>query len=199
MNRLSGEKSPYLRHAASQKIDWHPWSDEAFERAKKEDKPIFLSTGAVWCHWCHVMAKECFEDKQIVNLLNENFISIKLDRDERPDIDRRYQQAVTAMGYGGGWPLSVFLTSDKKPFFGGTYFPPEDKFGKPGFKNILKAIINFYKSNREEISEYTGKLMNSLAPKPISYGEISGSIVDNAVENILSEFDPQNSGFGAAP
>lgn len=199
MNRLSREKAAYLKHSAYQKIDWYPWSDEAFERARQEDKPLFLSSGAVWCHWCHVMAKECFEDEEIIKLLNENFVNIKIDRDERPDVDRIYQQAVAVIGGGGGWPLSVFLSPDKKPFFGGTYFPPEDKFGKPGFKKVLKVIINFYKSNREEISEYTGKLMNSLAPKPILYREISGSIVDNAVENILSEFDPQNSGFGAAP
>lgn len=124
MNRLSKEKSPYLRKAAQQKIDWYPWSDEAFEAAKLEDKPVFLSSGAQWCHWCHVMAKECFNNEEIVQLLNEHFINIKLDRDERPDIDRRYQQAASAMGAGGGWPLSVFLMPDKMPFFGGTYFPP---------------------------------------------------------------------------
>jgi len=144
MNRLSGEKSPYLRHAAYQKIDWYPWSDEAFERAKKEDKPIFLSTGAIWCHWCHVMAKECFENEEIVKFLNEHFINVKLDRDERPDIDRRYQLTVSAMGLGGGWPLSVFLTPDKKPFFGGTYFPPEDISDRPGFKKVLTVIFEFW-------------------------------------------------------
>jgi len=133
MNRLAKEKSPYLRHAASQKIDWYPWSDRAFDKAREQDKPVFLSSGAIWCHWCHVMAKECFEDKEIAELLNEHFISVKLDRDERPDIDRRYQNAVSAMGFGGGWPLSVFLTPEKKPFFGGTYFPPEDIHGRPGF------------------------------------------------------------------
>jgi len=126
MNRLSNEKSPYLRHAAHQKIDWYPWSDKAFEKAQREDRPVFLCSGATWCHWCHVMAKECFENEEIAEILNENFISIKLDRDERPDIDRRYQQAVSAMGSGGGWPLNVFLTPERKPFFGGTYFPSED-------------------------------------------------------------------------
>ena len=148
MNRLSTEKSPYLRHAAHQKIEWYPWSEEAFEAARRENKAVFLSTGAVWCHWCHVMAKECFEDEEIVELLNNNFITIKLDRDERPDIDRRYQQAVYAMGSGGGWPLSVFLTPDKKPFFGGTYFPPEDSQGRPGFKRVLKVIKELYNSNK---------------------------------------------------
>lgn len=148
MNRLSNEKSAYLKHSAYQKIDWHPWSDEAFKKAEAEDKPVFLSTGAVWCHWCHVMAKECFENEDIVKLLNENFISIKLDRDERPDIDRRFQHAVVAMGFGTGWPLSVFLTPDRTPFFGGTYFPPEDLHGRPGFKKVLNAVSELYRSKK---------------------------------------------------
>jgi len=199
MNRLSREKSPYLRHSAHQKIEWYTWSDEAFGRAKKEDKPIFLSTGAIWCHWCHVMAKECFENEEIVEFLNEHFINIKLDRDERPDIDRRYQQAVTAMGSGGGWPLSVFLTPDRKPFFGGTYFPPEDILDRPGFKRVLRAIVDFYKSKREEISQYSEELMNSLKPKPLLYGEIKESMINEATTSILSTLDPQNGGFGSAP
>lgn len=199
MNRLSKEKSPYLRHAASQKIDWYPWSDEPFGKARKEDKPVFLSTGAVWCHWCHVMAKECFENEEIVQLLNENFINVKLDRDERPDIDRRYQQAVAAMGFGGGWPLSVFLTPEKKPFFGGTYFPPEDALNRPGFKKILKAVVDFYKSKREEIFSYSEKLIDALKPEPSRPGEIKESIVEGAASTILSSFDPQNGGFGSVP
>ncbi len=150
MNRLANEKSSYLKHAANQKIDWYPWSDEAFEKARQEDKPVFLSTGAVWCHWCHVMAKESFEDEDAARLLNKLFISIKLDRDERPDIDRRYQQAVAAMGGGSGWPLSVFLTPDKQPFYGGTYFPPEDRQGRPGFKKILIAVHDFYRTQRND-------------------------------------------------
>jgi uncharacterized protein len=199
MNRLSREKSPYLKHSAHQKIDWNPWSDEAFERAKKEDKPIFLSTGAIWCHWCHVMAKECFEDEEIAGLLNEHFINIKLDRDERPDIDRRYQQAVAAMGFSGGWPLSVFLTPDRKPFFGGTYFPPEDILDRPGFKKVLRAVIDFYKTKRKEISQYSEELMNSLKPKPLPSGEIKESMINEATANILSSFDLQHGGFGSAP
>src|SRR3972149_11580785 len=158
MNRLSKERSAYLKHSAYQKIDWYPWSEEAFEKAKLEDKPVFLSSGAVWCHWCHVMAKESFEDEEVVKILNENFINIKIDRDERPDIDRRYQLAVAAMGSGGGWPLSIFLTPGRKPFFGGTYFPLEDSLGRPGFKKLLRAVSDFYKSKREDISEHTQKL-----------------------------------------
>jgi len=199
MNRLSKEKSPYLRHAASQKIDWYPWSDEAFEKAKKEDKPVFLSTGAVWCHWCHVMAKDCFENEEIVRFLNDNFINIKLDRDERPDIDRRYQQVVSAMGFGGGWPLSVFLTPDRKPFFGGTYFPPDDILDRPGFKRVLETIVDFYRSKKEEISNYADKLIASLRLKPYQYGDIKESLINEAAENILSYVDLQHGGFGAAP
>jgi uncharacterized protein len=199
MNRLSTEKSPYLRHAAHQKIEWYPWSEEAFEAARRENKAVFLSTGAVWCHWCHVMAKECFEDKEIVELLNNNFITIKLDRDERPDIDRRYQQAVYAMGSGGGWPLSVFLTPDKKPFFGGTYFPPEDSQGRPGFKRVLKVIKELYYSNKEEMTQYAQGIIDSIKPKPMAVGEIHKRTIDTAVTAILSRVDPQHGGFGNSP
>jgi uncharacterized protein len=199
MNRLSDEKSPYLRHAAHQKIEWCPWSEGAFEAAKLENKAVFLSTGAVWCHWCHVMAKECFEDEEIVNLLNNNFICIKLDRDERPDIDRRYQQAVSAMGAGGGWPLSVFLTPDKEPFFGGTYFPPEDSYGRPGFKRVLKAIIDLYHSKRGEMTEYGQMIIASVKPKSIEGGDIHKGTIDTAVTVILSRIDPQHGGFGRSP
>lgn len=199
MNRLSKEKSAYLKHAADQKINWYPWSGEAFRLAEKENKPLFLSSGAVWCHWCHVMAKECFFDDEIAGLLNENFVSIKIDRDERPDIDRRYQMAVAAMGSGGGWPLSVFLTHDKKPFFGGTYFPPDDKLGRPGFKKVLRAVLELYKTRRDEISQYTEKLINTLKASPAEQGEINESLLDQAVQDILSQSDAQNGGFGTAP
>jgi uncharacterized protein YyaL (SSP411 family) len=199
MNRLAQEKSPYLKHAASQKINWLPWSEEPFEVAKKEDKPIFLSTGAIWCHWCHVMAKECFENEEIVKFLNEHFINIKLDRDERPDIDRRYQLTVSAMGFSSGWPLSVFLTPDKKPFFGGTYFPPENISDRPGFKKVLTVVFEFYKSRKEDISQYADQLLASLKPKPSQHGEIREHLINDATENILSYLDLQNGGFGSAP
>src|SRR5512147_755599 len=142
MNRLAQERSAYLRHAADQEIDWYPWSTDAYEKAGQEDKPVFLSSGAVWCHWCHVMAKESFHDAEIARLLNENFVSIKLDRDERPELDRRLQQAVAAMGSGSGWPLTVFLTPAGKVFYGGTYFPPEDRQGRPGFRKVLQAVAH---------------------------------------------------------
>ncbi|HDK17488.1 MAG TPA: thioredoxin domain-containing protein [Nitrospirae bacterium] len=172
MNRLVKEKSAYLKHAARQKIDWYPWGEEAFERARKESKPLFMSSGAAWCHWCHVMTEESFNDEETISLLNENFISIKLDRDERPDIDKLYQQAAAVMGAGGGWPLSVFLTPDKKPFFAGTYFPPDDRLGRPGFKKILRTVSDLYVSKKEEVFRYTEKLVNALKREPFPPGEI---------------------------
>ena len=199
MNRLANEKSAYLKHAAHQKIDWYAWSDEAFERARLEDKPVFLSTGAVWCHWCHVMAKESFENDETAGLLNELFIAVKLDRDERPDIDRRYQQAVAAMGSGGGWPLSVFLTPEKEPFFGGTYFPPEDFHGRPGFKKVLKAVSDFYKTKRGDAGEYARKVMVTLKPEALSAGDINEALLAEAEIAMLSLVDHENGGFGTAP
>jgi len=199
MNKLEHEKSAYLRHAARQKIDWYPWTEEAFNRARAEDKPVFLSTGAVWCHWCHVMAKESFEDDETAKLMNELFVNVKLDRDERPDIDRRYQQAVAAMGGGGGWPLSVFLTPDKKPFFGGTYFPPRDLQGRPSFKNVLNAVSNFYKTEKVEVQSHAARLMEALKPEPISPGTLMPSSLENAEKSILAFFDNENGGFGSAP
>jgi uncharacterized protein len=199
VNRLSKEKSPYLRHAANQKIDWYPWSDHAFDRAREQDKPVFLSSGAIWCHWCHVMAKECFEDKEIAELLNEHFISIKLDRDERPDIDRRYQNAVSAMGFGGGWPLNVFLTPEKKPFFGGTYFPPEDSPMRPGFKKVLQSVAEFYASKRDHVAEYSRTLTDALKQTSFTKGDIQEAAVQDAVIKILSQFDTAHGGFGSAP
>jgi uncharacterized protein YyaL (SSP411 family) len=199
MNRLSREKSAYLKHAARQKVDWYPWSEEAFERAKSEDKPVFLSTGAIWCHWCHVMAKECFENERIVKMMNELFINIKLDRDERPDIDRRYQQAVAAMGGGSGWPLSVFLTHEGKPFYGGTYFPPEDNHGRPGFGKVLMTVADFYRTKRDAVADFTRNLLDYLKPERLSAGEIHRGISDKAESAVLSEFDAENGGFGAFP
>ncbi len=199
MNRLSKQKSAYLKHAATQNIDWYPWTEEAFERAKEEDKPIFLSSGAVWCHWCHVMAKESFYHDEIAAILNEKFISIKLDRDERPDIDRRYQMSVSLMGSGGGWPLSVFMTHDKRPFFGGTYYPPDDRQGRPGFRKVLLAVAELYKNKKGEIAEYSDKLMEALKPVPAAKGEISESLYDEISKSIASNYDSQNGGFGTEP
>jgi len=199
MNKLAKERSAYLKHAANQKVNWYPWSDEAFKKAESEDKPLFLSSGAVWCHWCHVMAKECFFDDDIAKLLNQNYVCIKLDRDERPYIDRRYQMAVSAMGSNGGWPLSVFLTSDKKPFYGGTYFPPEDRHGRPGLKKILIAVNDLYRNKRDEISEYSEKLINAIKSESLTSGALSENQIDSVITKILAEFDELNGGFGTAP
>lgn len=199
MNRLANERSAYLRHAAEQKVDWHPWSEEAFEKAARENKPVFLSSGAIWCHWCHVMAKESFEDEEIARVLNDRFISVKLDRDERPDIDRRYQQAVAAMGRGGGWPLSVFLTPDKKPFFGGTYFPPVERFGMPSFPTILLAISRYYKERRDEIEEQAAALIDALKRDGTPRGDLSVDLIDSAAERMLMSVDKAHGGFGSAP
>ncbi len=199
MNRLMNEKSAYLKRASRQKVDWYPWSEEAFERAKKEDKPVFLSTGAAWCHWCHVMAKESFEDEETARLMNGLFISIKLDRDERPDIDRRYQQTVAAMGGGSGWPLSVFLTPDKEAFYGGTYFPPDSRQGRPSFKSVLKAVSDFYRDKRDETVRYAERIVQALKPEPMEPGELRESSLAEAEALILAQFDQQNGGFGSAP
>lgn len=199
MNRLNKEKSAYLQHAAQQKIDWYPWSDEAFEKAEKEDKPVFLSSGAIWCHWCHVMAKESFEDEETADLLNEHFIAVKVDRDERPDIDKRYQRSLAVMGVSGGWPLSIFLTFDKKPFYGGTYFPPDEGFGRPGFKTILKAIGSMYKQKKEEVMESSREIFRHIKQEQFLPGSIHISMLDEAKKSILSDFDKIHGGFGKAP
>jgi uncharacterized protein YyaL (SSP411 family) len=199
MNRLAHENSAYLKHAAHQLIDWHPWSEEVFERARKEDKPVFLSTGAIWCHWCHVMAQESFEDEETARMMNELFINIKLDRDERPDIDRRYQQAVAAMGSGSGWPLSVFLTPDKQAFYGGTYFPPDSRQGGPSFKSVLKAASEFYKSRHDDAVSYAGRVMEALKPEPMEAGRLDEAALKEAEKAILSQVDRERGGFGSAP
>jgi len=199
MNRLSSERSPYLRHASHQKIDWYPWSDEPFLRAEREGKAVFLSSGGVWCHWCHVMAKESFENDEVAALLNELFISVKLDRDERPDIDRRYQQAVSLMGGGGGWPLSVFLTPDRRPFFGGTYFPPDDRYGRPGFIKVLRSVHEFYQSRKGEAAEYGVRIMDALKAEALTAGDLSQDSLEQMKDSMLAHFDGANGGFGSAP
>ncbi|MEI6153970.1 MAG: DUF255 domain-containing protein, partial [Deltaproteobacteria bacterium] len=200
MNRLANEKSAYLQHASRQKIDWYPWCDEAFERAEKENKPVFLSSGAIWCHWCHVMAKECFEDEEVARLLNEYFIPVKLDRDQRPDVDRRYQLALAAMGVNGGWPLSMFLTHDKKPFYGGTYFPPDEGFGRPGFKAILLAISRLYSEKQDEAMGYGERYIEFLKNQvTVSVEGFDKSMLDEAEKEMLSGMDRLHGGFGSAP
>src|SRR5687767_2525547 len=162
MNRLAQERSPYLLQHASNPVDWYPWGADAFERARAEDKPIFLSIGYSTCHWCHVMEHESFEDPAIADLLRRDFISIKVDREERPDVDRVYMSFVQATTGSGGWPMTVFLTPDLKPFYGGTYFPPSSRWGRPGFSDLLKELSRVWKEERPRVEEAARELLNRL-------------------------------------
>ena len=162
MNRLARERSPYLLQHAANPVDWYPWGDDAFERARREDKPIFLSVGYSTCHWCHVMEHESFEDGTIAAFLNERFVAIKVDREERPDLDEIYMASVQAMTGQGGWPLSVFLTPDLEPFFGGTYFPPEDRWGRAGFLTVLRRVDEAWRERREQVVRSAAELAGHL-------------------------------------
>ncbi len=200
-NRLAKEASLYLRQHAGNPVDWYPWGEEALERARGESKPILLSIGYSACHWCHVMAHESFENVTIARLMNDNFINIKVDREERPDIDAIYMEAMQSISGSGGWPLTVFLTPEGKPFFGGTYFPPEDRQGLPGFSRVLEAVIDAYKNRRDEIDQTSSQIMVTLKRNPNRDNQASLSVesLDEAYENLKSDFDWINGGFGSAP
>lgn len=162
-NRLAKEKSPYLLQHQHNPVDWFPWGEEAFGKARDEAKPIFLSIGYSTCHWCHVMERESFEDETVARFLNRHFISIKVDREERPDLDKIYMTAVQALSGQGGWPLSAFLTPELKPFYGGTYFPPRDVQGRPGFLNLLQGLVNLWQTKRDEVMRSSEDLHQRLA------------------------------------
>ncbi len=201
-NRLIREKSPYLLQHAHNPVDWYPWGEEAFTKARSEDKPIFLSIGYSTCHWCHVMEKESFEDPGTAELMNRHFVSIKVDREERPDLDGVYMRYVMATTGSGGWPMTVFLTPDKKPFYGGTYFPPQDRSGAPGFKNLLAGIAEAWKTRHKEILESADSAVNYLQ-RDMS-GTAPGSplapdIFSQYFLSCASSFDPLWGGFGQAP
>lgn len=201
-NRLINESSPYLLQHSHNPVDWFPWSDEALEKARNEDKPIFLSIGYAACHWCHIMEKESFENEQVAEILNENFVSIKVDREQRPDLDQIYMTATTAMTGSGGWPMSVFLTPDLKPFFSGTYFPPEDRFGRPGFRRLITEISRAYRNERGKIEEYSTSFVNALLSTESNRGrpaELDTSIIERGVRGLLKNYDRTNGGFGGAP
>jgi uncharacterized protein YyaL (SSP411 family) len=200
-NRLINESSPYLLQHAHNPVDWYPWGDEAFEQAKKEDKPIFLSIGYSTCHWCHVMERESFENEQIAEIMNEHFISIKVDREQRPDVDQVYMNSVQLMTGSGGWPLSVFLTPDGKPFYGGTYFPPKDSYGRPGFDRLLLAIADAWKNKRQELVNSAGNLSELLKSPagPVEKMKLSPQILTDAFQYFQGSFDAANGGFGSAP
>jgi uncharacterized protein len=201
-NRLKDSASPYLRSAAHQPIDWHEWNDAAFARAKSEDKPILLDIGAVWCHWCHVIDRESYENVEIAKIINDHFVAVKVDRDERPDVDSRYQSAISALSGQGGWPLTGFLLPDGKPFFGGTYFPPEDQMGRPGFRRILLAVADSYKSKRPDLERAANSLAEAVAQAEIFNGaraEFDPGVVEAQISSITEQFDIKNGGFGRSP
>ncbi len=202
MNRLARETSPYLLQHADNPVDWYPWSEEAFERASSEDKPILLSVGYAACHWCHVMEHESFEDEETARLMNERFVCVKVDREERPDVDGLYMEAVVGLTGHGGWPMTVFLTPDRKPFWGGTYFPPEPRHGMPSFREVLIAMSELWRSRRadvglqaEQVTEAIRKA-SELAPSP---EPLTSSLLSNALAIIGRTLDREHGGFGAAP
>ena len=201
-NRLKDSASPYLRSAAHQPIDWNEWGEGVFAKAKAEDKPILLDIGAVWCHWCHVIDRESYENPEIAKIINEHFIPVKVDRDERPDVDARYQSAVSAISGQGGWPLTGFLLPDGKPFFGGTYFPPEDQGGRPGFRRVLLAVAESYGSRRAEIEKAAHSLADGLSNAEIFTGsraEFDPAVVDSQIASMTQLFDSKHGGFGRSP
>jgi len=202
LNHLAKEKSPYLLQHADNPVDWHPWGAAAFEKAAKEQKPIFLSIGYSTCHWCHVMERESFEDPAIAAVLNAHFISVKVDREERPDVDKVYMTAASAAGWGGGWPLSLWLTPERKPFYGGTYFPPASSHGRPGFKDVLERIARYWKEDRGSLLNDADKLTSALERR-ISIdgreGPLDASALDALASELLADSDPVHGGFGGAP
>ena len=201
-NGLAHEKSPYLLQHAHNPVDWYPWGDEAFAKARRENKPIFLSVGYSTCHWCHVMAHESFENEEIAEIMNREFVNIKVDREERPDVDRVYMTFVQATTGGGGWPMSVWLTPDLKPFVGGTYFPPEDRYGQPGFKKVLERIAATWKENHDKVVEQGDKIVAALRESQsteATENRIDAAILDAAYQQIERSYDPKEGGFGNAP
>jgi len=202
LNSLSRASSAYLRSAMHQPIQWHEWGPEAFATARRENKPMLLDIGAVWCHWCHVMDRESYDDPEIAAIVNEHFVAVKVDRDERPDIDSRYQAAVQAVSGQGGWPLTAFLTPDGKPFYGGTYFPPSDGYGRPSFRRVLLSIANAYKEKHGDVVEQAAMVESAIAQSESfagKSGRISAAVMTAIQESAFKMFDPQHGGFGSAP
>ena len=201
-NRLINETSPYLLQHAHNPVDWYPWGEEALKRAEAEDKPILLSIGYSACHWCHVMERESFEDSEIAGIMNEHFVSIKVDREERPDLDSLYMNAVQTLTGSGGWPMTVFLTPDGKPFYGGTYFPPVDSRGMPGFPRVLLAMAEAYRTRRGDVVQTTQRLLSHLqhlTEVPRSVEPLTADIIHQAYQSLAQTFDYENGGFGSAP
>jgi uncharacterized protein len=202
LNQLANAGSSYLRSARHQPVQWHAWGESAFAHAQEQNKPILLDIGAVWCHWCHVMDRESYEDAEIANVINEHYVAVKVDRDERPDVDARYQAAVSAISGQGGWPLTAFLTPDGRPYFGGTYFPREDRYGRPGFGRVLLTMAQVWRDRREEALESAASVMAAIEHNEGfsgRNGELSLALVDKIAGSALASFDPRNGGFGSQP
>jgi hypothetical protein len=201
-NRLAGETSPYLLQHADNPVDWYPWGEEALERARAEDKPILLSIGYSACHWCHVMERESFEDPETAALMNEHFVCVKLDREERPDLDAIYMEACQAMTGQGGWPLNVFLTPEQAPFYAGTYFPPEDRGGLPSWRRVLEAVAEAWRTRREEIRQGSARIAERLQGAALlepAEDPLDPGVLDAAVAGLRAQFDQLYGGFGSAP
>ena len=202
LNSLSRASSAYLRSAMHQPVQWHEWGEEAFAKAQRENRPMLLDIGAVWCHWCHVMDRESYDDPEVAAIINEQFVAVKVDRDERPDIDSRYQAAVQAVSGQGGWPLTAFLTPDGKPFYGGTYFPPQDHYGRPSFRRVLLSIANAYKEKNGDVVEQAQMVESAIAQSESFVGRngrISARVVTAIQESALKMFDSRHGGFGQSP
>jgi uncharacterized protein YyaL (SSP411 family) len=201
-NSLERAASAYLRSAKHQPVNWMEWGEEAFALAQKEDKPILLDIGAVWCHWCHVMDRESYENVETAKLINEHFVAVKVDRDERPDVDTRYQAAVSSISGQGGWPLTAFLTPDGKPYFGGTYFPPDDRHGRPGLKRVLLTMAEAFERRRSEVNETAGSVLMAIEHNESFMGRTGNpgpELVAKLVEGVLKQFDARSGGFGSQP
>jgi uncharacterized protein YyaL (SSP411 family) len=201
-NRLASEQSPYLLQHKDNPVDWYAWGQEAFDRARRENKPIFLSVGYSTCHWCHVMEHESFEDAAIADVLSRYFVSIKVDREERPDVDRVYMTFVQMTTGSGGWPMSVWLTPALEPFYGGTYFPPTARWGRPGFVEVLEEIARIWRDERGRVEQSAGTIVERLRSVrgPRGAGSVPGTeVLDRNVGEFASSFDHRRGGFGGAP
>src|SRR2546423_1529387 len=202
VNRLAGETSPYLLQHADTPVEWYPWGEEALARARDADRPILLSIGYAACHWCHVMEHESFEDAETAALMNEYFVNVKVDREERPDLDAVYMDAVVALTGHGGWPMTVFLPPEGEPFFGGTYYPPAPRHGLPSFRQVLEAVAQAYRERRDDVARSARQLVEAvrqsseLAP---SSEPLTGSALSEAARGLRRSFDPEWGGFGGAP
>jgi uncharacterized protein len=201
-NSLGRAASAYLRSARHQPVDWHEWGAEAFAKAERENKPVLLDIGAVWCHWCHVMDRESYENASMAAVINEHFVAVKVDRDERPDVDTRYQSAISTISGQGGWPLTAFLTPQGKPYFGGTYFPPEDRYGRPGFQRVLLTMADAFQNRREEVNESADGVMLAIEENESFSGHAGDpgpALLEKLIGSTVQQFDERNGGFGSQP